>query len=89
MVQVLNGMSMIPKAERSDMPVMTPGSAMGSRISSETWSRPKNRARAIAAAASVPRIIAITVEIAATLSDSQSGGQMSSRFQATANHSVV
>ena len=56
---------------------------MGSRISSEIWSRPKNRARLIAAATSVPRTSASTVEIAATFSDRYSGGQMSARFQAT------
>src|SRR3989338_6302712 len=47
MVRVENGMSMMPKAERSDMPVMTPGRAMGRMISRLIWSRPKKVARAI------------------------------------------
>ena len=43
----------------------------------------------MAPAISVPRIIASTVEMAATRSDSQSGGHMSARPQATPNHCVV
>ena len=45
------------------MPVMMPGSAMGRMTSSEMVSRPKNRVLEIAAQ-SVPRISAMTVEIA-------------------------
>ena len=89
MVHVENGMSITSKADRSDMPVMIPGKAMGNRISSEIWSRPKKRARLIAAATSVPSTSASRVEIAATFSDRYSGGQMSGRFHATANHFSV
>ena len=89
MVQSEKGMSMIAKADRRLMPVMTPGRAMGRMINSEICSRPKNRVRAIAPATSVPRIMASTVEIAATCNDSTIGGQMSARFHATANHWVV
>ena len=48
-------MSMMSKAERSAMPVMMPGSAIGRMNSSEIVSRPKNFARDSAAAASVPK----------------------------------
>ena len=89
MVQVENGIPITSKADRSDMPVMMPGRAMGNRISSEIWSRPKNFARLIAAATNVPSTSASAVEIAATCSDRYSGGQMSARFHATANHLSV
>ena len=57
-------------AERSAMPVMMPGSAIGSMTSSEIASRPKNRARASAAAAQVPSTQRDSaVATAATLSD--------------------
>ena len=46
MVQNEKGMSIRLKAERSEMPVMMPGSAIGRMSSSEIASRPKNlRAR--------------------------------------------
>ena len=54
-VQVEKGMSIRLKAERSEMPVMMPGSAIGRMTRSEIASRPKKRARTIAAAQSVPR----------------------------------
>ena len=60
---------MMLKAERSEMPVMMPGNAIGSTNRSEIVSRPKNFARDRAAAASVPRISARKVAIAATCSD--------------------
>jgi predicted transcriptional regulator len=69
MVQIEKSMPMMSKAERSDMPVMMPGSAMGSTNSNEIVSRPKNLARDSAAAASVPKISASTVAIAATSSE--------------------
>ena len=50
MVQVENGMPPRLKAERSDMPVMMPGSAIGRMTRSEIDSRPKKRERTIAAA---------------------------------------
>src|SRR6185503_2798820 len=90
MVQIEKSIPMMSKAERSEMPVMMPGSAIGSTNSSEIVSRPKNLARDRAAAASVPKMRARTVAMAATLSESQSGGQMSGRSNhATANHLVV
>ena len=69
MVQKLNGMSARLKAERSEMPVMMPGRAIGRMTSSEIASRPKNFVRLTAAAQSVPSTSAITVEMLATLSD--------------------
>ena len=69
MVQNEKGMSASEKAERSAMPVMMPGSAMGRMTSSEMVSRPKKRVRLTAAAQSVPRTSAMTVEMVATLTD--------------------
>ena len=69
MVQIEKSMPMMSKAERSEMPVMMPGSAMGRMNSNEIVSRPKNFARDSAAAASVPKISASTVAIAATSSE--------------------
>ena len=71
-VQNEKGMSASAKAERSEMPVMMPGSAIGRIRSSEIASRPKKRERATAAAASVPSTSASSVEIAATRTLSES-----------------
>src|SRR2546421_9925836 len=73
------------KNEFSAMPVMIPGSAIGSRSSSETASRPKKRKRWIAAAAAVPSTSAIAVAAAPTLSDSQSELRASGACQASWN----
>ena len=67
MVQIENGISARLKAERSAMPVMMPGSAIGRMTSSEIVSRPKNFEPETAAAQSVPSTSAISVEIAATV----------------------
>jgi hypothetical protein len=64
-----NGISARLKAERSEMPVMTPGRAIGRITRSEIASRPKNFVCEIAAAHSVPSTSAITVEIEATRTD--------------------
>ncbi|MGO8506687.1 hypothetical protein AB9F35_35845, partial [Rhizobium leguminosarum] len=53
--QTENGMSNRLKAERSAMPVMMPGSAIGRMTSSEIAYRPKNFVWLTAAAQSVPR----------------------------------
>ena len=53
MVQNEKGMSTSENAERSEMPVMMPGSAMGRMTSSEIVSRPKNFVPETAAAQSV------------------------------------
>ena len=69
MVQVEKGRPMMSKAERSAMPVMMPGSAIGRMKSSEMESLPKKRARERPAAASVPKTSAIAVATSATLSE--------------------
>ena len=69
MVQIEKSIPMMSKAERSDMPVMMPGSAIGRTNSSEIVSRPKKWARDSAAAASVPKMSARKVAIAATSSE--------------------
>src|SRR5687767_1537505 len=88
-VQKENGMSISEKAERSEMPVMMPGSAMGRTTSSEIVSRPKNFVPDTAAAQSVPRTSAIAVEMAATWTESVKACQTSERFQVTSNHLSV
>src|SRR5690348_10849438 len=89
MVQKLNGISSRLKAERSEMPVMMPGSAIGRITSSEIDSRPKNFVPDTAAAQSVPSSSAIAVEIVATCTDNVSACHTSTRPQVTANHFVV
>ena len=54
MVHVEKSMDIMSKAERNAMPVMMPGRAMGKTNSSEIAFRPKNLARAKAAAAAKP-----------------------------------
>ncbi len=73
-------MSAIEKAERSEMPVMMPGSAIGRMTRSEIVSRPKKRVRLTAAAVSVPSTSAIRGEIVATFTESCSACQTSGRF---------
>ena len=82
-------MSMRLKAERSAMPVTIPGSAIGRTNRRDIASRPKNFARASAAAASVPRSSASAVDTRATRIDSASASQTSGRPQATANQRNV
>jgi len=89
MVQVENGMSIRLKAERSEMPVMMPGKAMGRMTSSEIASRPKNFEPETAAAQSVPSTSAMPVEMAATCTESFSASHTSGRFHVTANHCSV
>ena len=62
-------------AERSAMPVMMPGSAIGRTKSSEMDSRPKNRARASAARGTGPKQQRQHVATAATLSDKVSAAR--------------
>src|SRR5690242_5378054 len=89
MVHVENGMSNRLNAERSEIPVMMPGSAMGRITSNEMASRPKNLLPETAAAQSVPRTRAIAVDMAATWTDSVKACQISTRFHATENHCRV
>src|ERR1700722_1581481 len=88
-VQNEKEMSAKLKAERSAMPVTIPGRAIGSTKRSEIASRPKNFARASAAAASVPRTMASAVDTSATRMERPSAAQISGRFQATPNQRSV
>ena len=59
-VQKLKGISTRLKAERSEIPVMIPGKAIGRITRSDTVSRPKKRERATAEAISLgvdPRLV--------------------------------
>ena len=89
MVHIEKGISSRLKAERSEMPVMMPGSAMGRMTSSEIVSRPKNREPETAAARSVPSTSEMAVEIAATCTDRVSACQTSARFQVTSSQRSV
>jgi len=88
-VQNENGISARLKAERKAIPVIMPGSAIGKITKSEMVSRPKNLDLETAAAQSVPRTSAITVEIDATLTDNPNASQTSDLPQVTANHFKV
>src|SRR6218665_304981 len=85
-VQNENGISIRLNADRNEMPVMMPGSAIGRITSSDIVSRPKNFEPDTAAAQSVPSTSAMSVEIDATCTDSVSACQTSGRFQVTSNH---
>src|SRR3954452_9100101 len=76
------------KKEFSAIPVMIPGSASGSRITSDTASRPKKRKRCTANDAMVPSTIAIAVEISAARSDSHSASRMAWLWNVEENHLV-
>ena len=72
------------------MPVMMPGSAIGRISSSAIASRPKKRARASAAAASVPSTSGDRrADTPPPANDSVIAAHTSSRCQATPNHCVV
>jgi hypothetical protein len=71
------------------MPVMIPGSAIGSSKRNDTDSRPKKRKRWIAKAAIDPRPSAIPVAINPTRTDSQSDERTSESCHATENQCVV
>src|SRR5262245_53715028 len=76
------------KNELSAIPVMIPGSAIGSRRSSENDSRPKNEKRWIANEAIVPRTRAIAVAARPTSTESRSDERRNSSCQATLNQCV-
>ena len=70
------------------MPVMIPGSAIGSTSTNEIASRPKNRKRCTPKAAAVPSTSAIVVASAAALSDSFSASAHVPLCSAGENHFV-
>src|SRR5258707_1361613 len=89
MVQMLNGMSIRPREERSAMPVTMRGRAGGSTTRNDTASRPKKRLLATASAAMVPNTRASTVAPTATCSESDSAFHRSARVVASANQRAV
>src|SRR5512143_758424 len=90
MVRKLNGTFIKPIAERSAMPVMMPGSAIGRMTRNEIASRPKKWKRLTAAAANVPNTMAMAVAKSATSNDIVNGPQISGRaVKATRNQSRV
>src|SRR3977135_7066 len=74
--------------ELSAMPVMIPGSAIGSTSSSEIASRPKKRKRATANAAIDPSTTAMPAEIAPAGGDSHSAWRSSALCHVEENHLV-
>src|SRR5215471_12194645 len=87
-VQIENFTLANEKNEFSAIPVMIPGSAIGSRSRNETDSRPKNAKRWIANAAIEPRRRAIAVAASAIRTESQSAERTSSSCHATLNQCV-
>ena len=78
------------KNELSAMPVMIPGSAIGSTSRNETVSRPKKRKRAIANAAAEPSTSAVPVARSAARTESQIAvAHLLSQCHATLNQCVV
>src|SRR2546423_14165909 len=78
----------LAKNEFSAMPVMIPGSAIGSTRTNDTASRPKNRKRCTAKAAIEPSSSEIEVEISAARTDSQSASRISWLWNVEENHFV-
>src|SRR5919201_4233277 len=76
------------KNEFSAIPVMIPGSAIGSTRTNDTASRPKKRKRWTAKAAALPRTTAIDVAATAALSESSKAPRASSLCHAVENHLV-
>src|SRR4030088_2433197 len=74
--------------EFSAIPVMIPGSAIGSTSTSDTASRPKKRKRSTANAAIVPSTIAIAVASSPARTDSHSAWRTSVLFQVEENQRV-
>src|ERR1700726_5017889 len=74
--------------EFSAMPVMIPGSAIGSTSTSDTASRPKKRKRSTANAAIVPMSIAIVVAKRPARNDSHSAWRTSALCQVEENQRV-
>ncbi len=77
------------KNEFSAMPVMIPGSAIGSTKMNEIASRPKKRKRCTPNAAADPSRIAIVVAIRPAFRDSSSAACMSGSWTVGPNHLKV
>src|SRR5436309_11447314 len=77
------------KNEFRAIPVMIPGSAIGSTSRNDTDSRPKKRKRAIANAAAEPSTSALAVASSAARTESQIASRTSWACHATPNQCVV
>ncbi len=88
-----NRPSWMPKIVRNALaraiPVTTPGSAIGSTISRDTVSRPKNRKRWRASAAMVPSTSATAVAISATSTETTIALRAPGFSRAADHHCVV
>ena len=84
-----SGCSVVVIALDSAMPVTMPGSAIGSRMRIDTDSRPKNRYRATANDAIVPRTSATAVAPRPAFTDVASASRAPGLFQARYHHSRV
>src|SRR5437879_2003175 len=82
------GWRAVTKNEFNAIPVMIPGSAIGSTTRNETAPRPKKRKRCTPTAAADPSTMAIAVEIAPAFSDSPRASRISVLSQAAENHFV-
>src|SRR5262245_34379508 len=89
MVQKPGSMPALLIAESSAMPVMMPGSAIGSTSSTVMLSLPRKLPRAMPSAVREPSKIASRVATAATASDKRIAAQMSSRANAALNQCSV
>src|SRR5262245_37499144 len=87
-VQIENFTVANEKNEFSAIPVMIPGSAIGSRSRNETDSRPKNEKRWMANAAIDPSTSAIAVAERPIFTESQSEERTASSCHATLNQCV-
>ena len=76
-------------ADRSAMPVMMPGSAIGRTSANDTVSRPKNRKRCTANEARVPSTTATAAATSPILIEFSRPSRIPFAFHATSNHFVV
>ena len=85
---IVHSDSRMPLKEKNDfsaMPVTMPGRAIGRSSRNETTSRPKNRNRCTANAASDPSTSAVPVASSPALSDRRSASRTSGSCHATVN----
>ena len=84
-----NGSGRLRKVAFSAIPVTIPGNAIGRMTRNEIASRPKNRYRATAIAASEPSTSAIAVAPSAAFSETRSASRTPGLSIARPNHFVV
>src|SRR5437588_5828962 len=87
-VQSESEMWPVTKKEFSAIPVMIPGSAIGSTTRNETTSRPKKRKRLTAKAAADPSASAIAVATSPARTESHNAERISELRHAIPNHLV-